>query len=113
MKTIIYHNNRCSKSREALNLLQEQGADIEIREYLKVPPSEQELTALLDLLGMQAEELIRKGEALYKEQFKNKSFSNTEWIRILAENPVLIERPIVIKNNKAVIGRPPVKVLDL
>ncbi len=94
-------------------LLQEHGEDVEVREYLKVPPTEEELTELLKLLGIQAEDLIRKGESLFKEQFKNKSFSNTEWIRILAENPVLIERPIVIKNNKAVIGRPPVKVLDL
>lgn len=113
MKTIIYHNNRCSKSREALCLLEEHGAEVEIREYLKVPPSVQEVTELLNLLQIPASDLIRKGETLFKEQFKDKTFTNSEWIRILAENPVLIERPIVIKNSKAVIGRPPVKVLDL
>lgn len=113
MKTIIYHNNRCSKSREALCLLEEHGAEVEIREYLKVPPSVKEVTELLNLLQIPASDLIRKGETLFKEQFKDKTFTNSEWIRILAENPVLIERPIVIKNNKAVIGRPPVKVLDL
>lgn len=113
MKTIIYHNNRCSKSREALCLLEEHGAEVEIREYLKVPPTVDELTELLDLLQLPAVDIIRTGEHLYKEQFKGKTLSNDEWIRILAEHPVLIERPIVITGKKAVIGRPPVKVLEL
>lgn len=109
----IFHNPRCSKSREALGLLRENGIEPEIREYLKQPPSETELTALLKKLNIQAVDLIRKGETLFKEQFKGKDLSNEEWIRALAAHPVLIERPIVINGNKAVIGRPPSLVLTL
>lgn len=109
----IFHNPRCSKSREALALLRENGVEPEIREYLKQPPSEAELAALLHKLNIPAIDLVRKGEALFKEQFKGKDLSNEEWIRALAENPVLIERPIVISGKKAVIGRPPSLVLTL
>lgn len=112
-KVVIYHNNRCSKSREALALLQEKGENVEIREYLKEPPTEKELSDLLTLLKIPAFDLVRKGEAVYKENYKGKELSNEEWIKVLAANPVLIERPIVIRSGKAVIGRPPVKVLDI
>lgn len=113
MKTVIFHNNRCSKSREALCLLQDNGADLEIRDYIKNPPSVSELSELLNLLNLPAFDLVRKGEALFKEKYKNKALSNSEWIQVLAENPVLIERPIVVKFNKAIIGRPPSNVLTL
>ncbi|RYZ46824.1 MAG: arsenate reductase (glutaredoxin) [Sphingobacteriales bacterium] len=109
----IYHNNRCSKSRESLCLLQENSAEINIVDYQKNPPSAKELKDLLFKLKMKPEELVRKGETLYKEQFAGKDFSDAEWINILVNNPILIERPIVVNGDKAVIGRPPEKVKEL
>ena len=109
----VYHNTRCSKSREACSILQEKKISFETIEYLKTPPTTSEIKKLLKMLGMKAEDIVRKGEPLYKEKFDNKKFSETEWINILSKNPVLIERPIIVKGNKAVIGRPPEKVLEL
>ena len=109
----IYHNPRCSKSRETLEILRENGQEPEIVEYLKDAPDEQELRRIVKMLGIQAEELVRKGESIYKEKYKGKEYSNEEWIRILAENPVLLERPIVVKGNQAILGRPPQNVLTL
>lgn len=85
----------------------------EIVEYLNNPPTAEELKAILALLKMQPHDLIRTGDAIYKEQFKGKTLSNDQWIEAMVENPKLIERPIVISGNKAVIGRPPEKVLEL
>lgn len=109
----IYHNPRCSKSRETLEILKENGQEPEIVEYLKDAPDEKELRRIVEMLGIGAEELVRKGEPLYKEKYKSKKYSNDQWIRILAENPVLLERPIVVKDNKAILGRPPQNVLQL
>ena len=109
----IYHNVRCSKSREACSILQEKNIPFETVEYLKTPPSQKEIKELLKKLGMKAEEIVRKGEILYKEKYKDKKISEAEWIQILSENPILIERPIIVKEDKAVIGRPPEKVLEL
>lgn len=109
----IYHNNRCSKSRESLCLLQENTAEINVVDYQKNPPYVAELKELLSKLKMKPAELVRKGETVYKEHFAGKSFSDEEWINILSENPVLIERPIVVKGDVAVIGRPPEKVKEL
>ncbi len=109
----VYHNTRCSKSREACSILQEENIPFETIEYLKTPPTQSEIKTLLKMLGMKAEDIVRKGEPLYKEKYKNNKHSETEWIKILSENPILIERPIVVKGNKAVIGRPPEKVLEL
>ena len=106
----IYHNPRCSKSRETLSLIQSHGIEPEIIEYLKTPPSPQALKVVLAQLGIPAESLIRKGEAIYKEKFKGKSLSEDEWIAAMSEYPKLIERPIVINNGKAVLGRPPQNV---
>jgi len=105
-KIIIYHNNRCTKSRCALELIEKKTKDFEVVEYLKTPPSEKEMKKILIKLGMKAEEIVRKKESLFKEKFQGKNFSEDQWIGILAENPILIERPIVVKGNKAVIGRP-------
>ena len=113
MKYTIYHNPRCSKSREALSLLKEKGAEIEIVKYLEAIPTEEELLKLLAKLNIKPFELIRKGEKIYKEQFKNLNLNDHEWIKVMLENPKLIERPIVVKGNKAVIGRPPSLVIDL
>lgn len=110
---IIYHNPRCSKSREALSLLQDKNCKVEVREYLKVPPTKKELKELLSLLKCKAQDIVRTKEPIYIEQFANKKFTETQWIDILTKHPILIERPIVINGNKAVVGRPPVLVLDL
>lgn len=112
-KPTIYHNNRCSKSRQALQWLREKDLDPEIKEYLKEPPSVDELKEVLKKLDIPAEELVRKSEAIYKENFKEKDFSEEEWIEILVENPRLIQRPIIIKDEKAVIGRPVEKLEEL
>ena len=110
----IYHNPRCSKSRQTLELLQKNTHEkIEIVEYLNHIPTEKELTEIIKLLKIKPEELIRKGEDVYKEKFKGKTLKDSEWIKAMVENPKLIERPIVISEKKAIIGRPPEKVLDL
>lgn len=113
-KTRIYHNPRCSKSRETLALLENQQQDIEIVEYLKTPPTAEELSDILQQLDMQPRQLLRTKETLYKElQLDNNNLSDQELIRAMCDNPKLIERPIVIKNNQAIIGRPPEAVLNI
>ncbi|GAB4252034.1 MAG: arsenate reductase (glutaredoxin) [Vicingaceae bacterium] len=109
----IYHNPRCSKSRQALNLLKEKGVTPEVVEYLKEVPTFEEMKKLVQQLNMKPEDILRKGEEIYKKEFKGKNFTDDEWIKILIENPKLIERPIIVKGNKAIVGRPPEKVLEL
>lgn len=109
----IYHNNRCSKSRQTLELLQSHNQEVEVVEYLKQTPTADELREVLKKLGMKPEQLLRKGEDIFKEQYAGKNLSDDEWIQAMVENPVLIERPIVVKGDKAVIGRPPENVLEL
>lgn len=111
--TTLYHNPRCSKSREALQLLEEKGETIEIVKYLENPPSEQELKQIIELLGISPIDLIRTQEKDWKENYKNQKLTDKEIIKAMIENPKLIERPIAIKGTHAVIGRPPVKVLDI
>ncbi|PKP49257.1 MAG: arsenate reductase (glutaredoxin) [Bacteroidetes bacterium HGW-Bacteroidetes-12] len=112
-KLKIYHNPRCSKSRETLQLINNAQADVEIIDYQKASITKKELEDVLMKLNMIPEQIVRKGETLYKSNYKDKKFSNEEWIQILIENPILIERPIVIKGNKAVLGRPPENVNEL
>lgn len=109
----IYHNSRCRKSREALQYLQEKGVNLEIIEYLKEVPTREEFKLVLAKLHMSPIEVLRKEEALYKERFKNSNFNDDEWIDIMLENPKLIQRPIIILSNKAVIGRPLENVKEL
>ncbi len=109
----IYHNPRCSKSRQTLQLLEENGVSPEVILYLKDPLSRESLQEIISMLGISPFELIRKNETIYKESFKGKDLSNDEWVSVMVENPKLIERPIVVKGNKALIGRPPEKVLAL
>lgn len=109
----LYHNPRCSKSRQALALLEEKGISPEIRLYLSDVPSKKELTTILNKLDIPAEKLIRKGEKVYKEQFKGEKLSQGEWINAMVEHPKLIERPILINGDKAMIGRPPENVLEI
>ncbi len=112
-KITIYHNARCSKSRCALGILEDRHIDYQVREYLKDTPSAEELKSILKKLDMKAEELVRKNEAVFKAQFKDKTFTEDEWIAIMVENPKLIQRPIVIKGDKAVIARPTEKMDEL
>ena len=110
----IYHNPQCSKSRQTLDLLRESGMEPKIIHYLETPPDEEALTHLLQLLEMAPIELIRKKEDLFQELELDKMTPDREQlIRIMVKNPILIERPIVVKGDKAVIGRPPEKVLTL
>lgn len=106
----IYHNPRCMKSRQTLSLIQEAGAEVEIIEYLKEPPSAAELKEVIGKLGISAEQLLRKGEAIFKQEFKGQLHTDEEWIEIMLAHPKLIERPIVVKGDEAVIGRPPESV---
>jgi len=114
MTLTIYHNPQCSKSRQTLAMLRENGCDPEIVEYLKTPPSEAELAAILDRLGLEPLDLIRKNEEPYKEHILNDANVNREQlIRLMVSNPILIERPIVVNGEKAAIGRPPETVLAI
>lgn len=109
----IYHNPRCSKSRAALTLLEERQLQPAIIEYLKEPPTESDLQALVKKLGIKPEELVRKTEPIYREMYAGKAMTDAQWIAALAKHPILIERPIVVMGKRAVIGRPPERVLDL
>ena len=109
----VYHNNRCSKSRCALAYLDEKNATYTVVEYLKDPLNADQLKSLLAQLDIPAADLIRKGEAAYKENFKGKDLSEDEWIDAMVEYPKLIERPIIVKNGKAVIGRPTERIDEL
>lgn len=112
-KTIIFHNPRCSKSREALELLNQNNCSVEIVEYLKNNPTKEELQKIIQQLGIEPFQLIRKSEEIFKEKYKSLKSEEVDWIQAMVEHPNLIERPIVIQNDKAVIGRPPSLVLDL
>ena len=110
----IYHNPRCSKSRQTLQLLRERGIEPDIVEYLATPPDEPTLRRILKQLGLSAQELARRGEPLYKElQLDRKTLSEAQMRRVLIENPKLIERPIVVTPQGAALGRPPENVLEL
>ncbi len=112
--TTIYHNPRCSKSRASLEMLEAKGINPTVIKYLDTPPDKTELADILDKLGLQAEQIVRKGEALFTELGLNdKTLSNEEWIGVLTQNPQLIERPIVVNGNKAAIGRPIERVIDI
>jgi arsenate reductase (glutaredoxin) len=101
----IYHNPKCRKSRAGLQYLQEKGLECHVIEYLKTPFTREQFKELLMKLNMQPLEIVRTQEDEYKEKLKGKSFTDEEWITILLENPKLIQRPIVVKNHKAVLGQ--------
>ena len=113
-KITIWHNPRCSKSRDSFKLLEEKGLDVEVLKYLEVVPSKEELQNILKMLGMNsAQELMRTKEAVYKKLNLQDESSEDKLLEAMIENPKLIERPIVIRNNKAVIGRPIEQVIAL
>lgn len=109
----IYHNPRCSKSRQTLAILVERGQQPNIIEYLKEVPSKEELKQLLGKLGLAPQDILRKGEVVFKEKYKGKQLSDDQWLDAMVEYPKLIERPIVVNGDKAVLGRPPENVLTL
>jgi len=114
MSVTIYHNPRCTKSRLTLTLLEEKGVALKVVHYLDNPPSESELKAILDKLGMAPRELMRKAEEPYKDlQLDEPDRNEAALIKAMVENPILIERPIVVNGAKAAIGRPPEAVLDI
>ena len=102
----IYHNPKCTKSREGLEFLKSKNVDFEVIEYLKNPLTESELKDLLMLLNLKPFDIVRTQEELYKTEYKNLNLSDAEWIKIMVQNPKLIQRPIVVKNHKAVLARP-------
>ncbi|WP_149275573.1 arsenate reductase (glutaredoxin) [Pareuzebyella sediminis] len=109
----IYHNPRCKKSREALNLLESSGKDYEIIKYLEEVPSKAELRNIISCLGITPEMLVRKNEAVWKENYRGRLLSGEEIVDAMVAHPKLIERPIVIKGNQAVIGRPTERVKEI
>lgn len=114
MSVTIYHNPRCSKSRQTLALLEEKGLTPEVRLYLEEAPTTDELEEILLKLGIEAKELLRTGEKLYKElELNDPALSEQAIITVMAAHPILIERPIVVKDDNARIGRPPEAVLEI
>lgn len=109
----IFHNPKCSKSRETLALLRNRGLEPNIVEYLESPPSAAELARIVKQLGIAPEALVRRGEDVYKSKYAGRTLSDAEWIKAMVADPVLIERPIVVANGRAAIGRPPERVLEL
>ncbi|MCW8921553.1 MAG: arsenate reductase (glutaredoxin) [Sedimenticola sp.] len=114
MSVKIYHNPQCSKSRQTLQIIRDEGVDAEIIEYLKTPPSRDELIGLLDGLGLEPRQLMRQGEAEYQHAgLDNPDLTRDQLIQAMLDYPRLIERPIVVKDGKVIIGRPPERVLDI
>ncbi|RMH64434.1 MAG: arsenate reductase (glutaredoxin) [Calditrichaeota bacterium] len=115
MKARIYHNPRCSKSRQTLQLLKEKGVEPEIIEYLKTPPDAREICDLCRRMGIAPRELVRfkEGEARELGITKKSELPDEEWCRLMAEHPKLIERPIVVHGDRVLLGRPPEKVLEI
>ena len=114
MSIIIYHNPRCSKSRQALSLIREQGHTPNIIEYLKEPPSVSDILNILSLLKLEPRAILRTKEEPYKElKLSNSNLTVHQLVEAIANNPILMERPVVLNGNKAVIGRPPEKVLTI
>ena len=111
MKTFtIFHNPKCTKSRATLALLQEHGVEPQVVEYLKTPPSAAELKKIVAKLGIKPEQLVRKGEDVFKANYAGKTLTDAQWLEALAKHPILIERPIVVSGERAAIGRPPENV---
>jgi arsenate reductase (glutaredoxin) len=110
----VYFKPNCATCRTALSILKKNtDEEMELIEYLIETPTQKEIKEILKMLGMKAEDLVRKKEHLYKEKYEGKKITNAEWLKILVKNPILIERPIVVKDGKAIIGRPPEKILEI
>jgi arsenate reductase len=111
---VIYHNPRCSKSRETLQILEDNNLTPAVIEYLDEPPTQQELKTIIEMLGVSARDLLRTGEQIYQDaKLDNDELSEDEIIATICEHPILLQRPIVVSGERAVIGRPPTKVLEI
>lgn len=108
----VYHNVRCSKSRGVCELLDKKKIKTEIIEYLKTPPTQNDIKALLKKLNIKAPELVRTNEPVFEQKYKGKTLTEAQWIKAMAEYPILIQRPVLVKGDKAIIGRPEEKVLE-
>lgn len=113
MKVTLYYKPTCGTCQKVKAALEEKGAAVTAIEYLKNPPSEAELDRVLKKLKMEPEELVRKKEPLYQEKFAGKTLTRAQWRKILHENPILIERPIVVMGDRAVLARPPERLSEL
>ena len=109
----IYHNPACSKSRETLALIKASGHEPRVVEYLKTPPSEAELAAIVRKLDIRPLELVRRNEQIFKDKYAGRNLGDKEWIKAMIEHPILMQRPIVVRDDAAVIGRPPEDVKPL
>lgn len=109
----VYHNPRCTKSRNSLSYLDERGVSYDVKLYFEDPLTHEELKMLISKLGISATDLLRKNEAIYKEEFKGKELTEDQWIEAMISHPKLMERPIIVKGNKAVIARPTEKIDEL
>jgi arsenate reductase (glutaredoxin) len=109
----IYHNPACTKSRETLALIRSRGHEPRVVEYLKTPPSEAELTAIVRKLGIEPLELVRRNEQVFRDKYAGKTLAPKEWIKAMIRDPILIQRPIVVRGDEAAIGRPPEDVQRL
>lgn len=113
MEATIYSNSRCSTCRNTLKILKDNHVEVTIIEYLEEPPTKETLKKLLEMLGIGACDLVRKKESIYKEQYGDRALSDDECLDAMVENPILIQRPIVVVGGKAVVARPPETVLEL
>lgn len=114
MAIIMYHNPRCTKSRQTLQLLKEHGIEPKVIEYLRTPPSSKALSDILDMLALEPRALMRRKEAVYQEKnLGNPELSRSDLIAAMIEDPILIERPIVVNGNRAAVGRPPENILEI
>ena len=109
----IYHNPACSKSRATLEILRASGVTLRGGEYLRTPPTTAELALILDRLGIRPADLVRRGETIFRERYAGRELGDVDWLAAMAEHPILIERPIVVSDAGAVIGRPPENVRRL
>lgn len=113
MSVLVYHNGECSKCKELTEILHSKALDIEYKFYLHEALSIEELADLIMKLGVGVADIIRKSEPLFVERFEGKEWSNDKWLQTIVDNPILLQRPIVMYNSKAVIARPPEKVLEI
>ncbi len=109
----IYHNPRCSKSRQGLAILEKSGKPFETIKYLENPPAKKEIRDILELLGVTPEAIVRKNEPVWKENYKGKNLTDEEIVDAIAAHPKLLERPIVVVGDKAVVGRPPERIKEI
>lgn len=112
-KVTLFYNPRCAKCREAYSILNKNGCEVDLIEYLKDVPTEKELKEVLKKLGLKPQDLLRKKEPLFTEKYKDKKLTDAQWLKVMCENPILIERPVAIYGNKAVIGRPAERVVEI